>query len=658
MKAQRNGHAPAFRRESLPCGGTNEGACRTTPPEVQAHEINEGNEERPDAFPGSTAAGPHTAYEINEGNEKSPAAFPGTATAKLRPAYELNEGNEESPACLVRDAGLFPTVLQALDESGAVAVDTETTGLDPRRDRVRLLTLATTRGTFVLDCFAVDPRPLFDALAVPTLVMHNAAFDLAMLAAVGFVPGPVRCTMLLSQLLDGVRQAKGFHSLEACTQRHLGIALDKTLQGSDWSGVLSAEHLRYAARDAEVTLQLHEALATKVNAVGMERVTGIESRCLPAMAWMSAAGAPFDLAAWMALADEAAADVARLRAELDGAAPANGMFAGNWNWDSPVEVKKAFAAAGVAMEKTDDDTLAGVNHPMADLLRDYRSATKRAGTYGTDWTEYVRDDGRVRADFRQIGCASGRMSCASPNLQNLPRDPRYRRCFAAPPGRLLLKADYSQIELRVAAKVAGERRMLDAYRRGEDLHTLTARQFTGRQEVTKQERQLAKPVNFGLIYGLSSATLRTKAKAEYGLDLTAAQADGYRQAFFRAWPGIAAWHARIRREGGTETRTLTGRRRLVDADRWYGGRANDVVQGTAGDGLKQALALLWERRDECPGAFPVLVVHDEIVVEADEAQADRAAAWLREAMLDGMSPLIDPVPVDIEVKVARTWAGD
>src|SRR5262249_9115526 len=140
--------------------------------------------------------------------------------------------------------------------------------------------------------------------------------------------------------------------------------------------------------------------------------------------------------------------------------------------------------------------------------------------------------------------------------------------------------------------------------------------------------------------------------------MTLEQAQEYRRAFLRAWPGIARWHGQLKQSRSTETRTLSGRRVLVPADTWYGARANYAVQGTAGDGIKLALALLWERRDQVPGAFPVLVVHDEIVVEADADQADAVAAWLKSAMVNAMAPLIEPVPVEVEVGVAQTWGGD
>jgi DNA polymerase-1 len=246
------------------------------------------------------------------------------------------------------------------------------------------------------------------------------------------------------------------------------------------------------------------------------------------------------------------------------------------------------------------------------------------------------------------------MSCKEPNLQQLPRDARYRRCFVAPPGRVLVMADYSQIELRAAAKIAGDRRMLAAYQSGEDLHTLTARSLLGKNEVSMGDRQLAKAVNFGLLYGQGAAGLMRYALANYGVKLTEDEARRHREAFFRTYPGLRKWHRSVG-DPAIETRTLAGRRRAdVTA---FTEKLNTPVQGTAADGLKRALALLWDRRAARPDAFTVLFVHDEIVIEAPEPDADLAAAWLRRAMIDGMAPLIDPVPVDVEVTVGPTWAG-
>jgi DNA polymerase I-like protein with 3'-5' exonuclease and polymerase domains len=573
---------------------------------------------------------------------------------------------------LIRDAACLQTVLPALDESTLIGLDTETTGLDPRASRVRLLSLATDRGVFLIDLFAVpaaELAPVFGLLAEKEVVGHKLLFDLQFLTPLGFTPGIAHDTMLLSQLLHGPRQAKGFHGLARVAQREIGVSLDKDLQTSDWSGPLSPEQLAYAAADAAVLPPLLGALTAKAKLAALDRAAEIERRCLPAVAWLSSSGVSFDKDAWLALAVEAVQRAESLARQLDAAVPQRPAGArpkgmrgqgGNssWNWRSPRQVQEVFALLNVRLKRTDDDALAGVDHPAAALLREYRSASKLATTYGPDWFKDSFHGGRLYTDWRQIGCITGRMAGRSPNLQNLPGDPRYRACFRAPEGRVLIKCDYSQIELRIAAKITGDRAMLDAYGRAEDLHTLTARRMLGKAEVSAAERKLAKPVNFGLIYGLSAGSLRRKAKAEYGLDLAPQDAERYRRAFFHNYPGIASWHRRLRTEQASAVRTLAGRLCPLPEKHFYGTRANYVVQGTGGDGLKTALALLWERREQCQGAFPVLAVHDEIVVEADAGQAEAAATWLKRAMLDGMAPLIDPVPVEVEIKVGTTWGGD
>jgi DNA polymerase I-like protein with 3'-5' exonuclease and polymerase domains len=576
-----------------------------------------------------------------------------------------NEGGVSPPYCLLTNPADLSTVQTALEESSVVGLDLETTGLDPRADRIRLLTLATERGTWLLDLFSIPTGAVrdlvFPLLAEPTVIGHNLTFDLGFLSPLGFQPVKVADTMLLSQLVHGTRHGRGFHGLGQCVGRELGQELPKDLQKSDWSGALSREQLEYAARDAALLPALHRRLMEQVKAGKQEKVAAIESHCLPAVAWMARMGIAFDAAAWKALAAEADADAERLARELDALAPhreQGEMFASGWNWSSPEQVKEAFALVGHKLDSTDDEALAKVHHPLAALLREYRAASKRAGTYGKDWTKHVASDGRVYAGWRQLGADSGRMACSSPNLQNLPRDPRYRACFRAPEGRVLVKADYSQIELRIAAVIAGDRAMMEAYRRGEDLHTQTARLLLGKEDVTKEDRQIAKSANFGLLYGMGAKGYCAYARTQYGLDMTQEQAAEYRRLFFAAYPGLSAWHRHVGRlgDGPTDTRTLTGRRR--QNVKRFTEKLNTPVQGTGADGLKIALALLWECRGDCPGAFPVLAVHDEIVIEADAGRADAAAAWLKQAMLDGMAPLVAPVPVEVEVKVSRTWGGD
>jgi DNA polymerase-1 len=561
-----------------------------------------------------------------------------------------------------RQADLL-TVAAAIDNSMLVGMDTETTGLDPRNDRIRLLSLSTEtidegRFIYVVDCSSVDPTQLFAALADTSLILHNAAFDLAFLAKLGFTPGTVHDTMVLSQLLYAGTTDR--HRLADCVQRELHRSIDKEEQRSDWNGTLTAEQLNYAANDVEVLFPLYTALKSKIAAADLGKAASIESRCLPALVWMAQSGVCFEAATWKSLAHRANQEADNLRQELDRMAPSRPGTLDHcdpWNWDSPAQVKDALNAAGVAVEDTGDDTLARVDHLLAALLRRYRDARKRCTTYGAYWLKHVAADGRVYAAWRQLGAASGRMSCSAPNMQQLPRG-EYRKCIVAPPGRVLVKADFSQIELRIAAKVCGDKALLDAYQRGADLHTITARNVLGIKDVTKEHRQLAKALNFGLLYGMGPRGFRQYAKSQYGLDLTEQEASRYRDAFFRSYPGLAAWHRLVRSRPTKETRTLAGRRRLLESNTPDTQRLNTPIQGTGADGLKLALGVLWQRRDLVPGAFPVLAVHDEIVVEAAEGQADDVAAWLKSAMVEAMAPLIAPVPVEVEVKTARTWGGD
>jgi DNA polymerase I len=564
---------------------------------------------------------------------------------------------------LARTGADLDAVVTAVGESRLVGLDLETTGLDPRADRVRLIavncdTNAGGRFTYLVDAFAIDPTSLLAALTDTELVIHNAAFDLGFLGRLGFTPGRVHDTLLLSQVLYASARTRGVapvrHGLKECCERELGLELTKDLQASDWSGALSPDQLDYSATDAAVLPPLFRALTEKTEQAGLTAAIAVEAAAIPAVAWMAAAGVPFDGAAWQALAVAAAADAVRIAAELDATAPpkTGGLFDEAWNWDSPEQVKEALAAAGCVVESTRDDELAAVDHPLAALVRDYRDARKRQTTYGTDWLKHV-SGGRVYPRWVQLGANSGRMACASPNMQNLPRGP-YRRCIAAPPGKVLVKADYSQIELRIAATVSGDAALTAAYDRGDDLHTLTARNVLGIADVTKEHRQLAKAINFGLLYGMGAKAFRVYAKTNYGVELTEDQASGYREAFFRAYPGLRRWHRSVG-DQPTATRTLIGRR-VTGVDR-FTEKLNLPVQGTGADGLKQALGLLWERRAACPAAVPVLAVHDEIVVECPEGEADAAMAWLKAAMVDAMAPLVAPVPVGVEVKAGRTWGS-
>jgi DNA polymerase-1 len=331
------------------------------------------------------------------------------------------------------------------------------------------------------------------------------------------------------------------------------------------------------------------------------------------------------------------------------------------NWNSPKQVTEALATVGHKVQSTARATLSRLRSPLASALLEYRDAVKLAGTYGRKFVgDHVADDDRIYAGWNQLGSITGRMSCKGPNLQNIPRNKRYRSCFVPSHGHVFIKGDFSQIELRVVAKISGDARMIEAFKNGQDLHETTARQITGKDTVSKDERQLAKVLNFGLLYGMGAERLQAYARDQYGVELSEADAERYRDKFFDTYSGLYKWHRKaamsMKRYQFVSTRTLIGRRcRGVDR---YTDRLAFPVQGTAADALKMTLALLYKRRDQCPTAVPVLCVHDEFVLEVPTADVDATLAWFKQAVYDGLAPLLLPVPVDVEISVLKSWGSE
>jgi DNA polymerase-1 len=334
------------------------------------------------------------------------------------------------------------------------------------------------------------------------------------------------------------------HSLESVARRELGISLDKEHQTAYWGGELSPAMLEYAAMDTQILLPLVEIFDAEIEGTGLLTVSEIEHRALPAIAWMANAGLPFDAEGWRKHLEGLEKEKSRLSNELDRLTPERpgGKI---WNWNSHLQIKEAFGLIGISLPNTQEETLSRFDHPLAKTLLEYKRISTVLSNYGPKLLEFVRKDGRIYAGWRQIGAETGRMACSKPALQQFP--PEVKRYVRAPDGRVLIKADYSQIELRIAAKISGDERMLEAYQKGEDLHLLTAKSLA-RAGVGKEDRKLAKAVNFGLLYGQGAKGLKEYARQKYEVDITLEEARRYRQAFFETYPGLRAWHERERLE--------------------------------------------------------------------------------------------------------------
>ena len=310
------------------------------------------------------------------------------------------------------------------------------------------------------------------------------------------------------------------------------------------------------------------------------------------------------------------------------------------------------------------DKLRG-RHPIIEQILDYRQLTKLKSTYVDGLGKVIGEDGRIHTCFQNTVTATGRLSSAEPNLQNIPiRTPlgaELRKMFVAGPGMALVDADYSQIELRLLAHMAGDEKMIEAFRSGRDFHTITAAQVFGVEpdQVSPEMRRSAKAVNFGIVYGISAFSL------SQDIGVTVAQAKAYMDRYFATYPGVRAYMdhvvAQAKRDGYVST--LMGRRRWLPElkssnfnTRSFGERValNMPIQGTAADIIKLAMIRVRDRlrREGFQGQL-VLQVHDELIVECPEAEQEAVCTLLREEM-EGVFPL--SVPLVAETHAGKSWA--
>jgi DNA polymerase-1 len=512
-------------------------------------------------------------------------------------------------------------------------------GLDPYRSAIRLVQVFPGGATcFVFDVAALGLSCL-DPLWARAMVAHNATFELKHLLHGGANPARLGCTMLMSNALRGDRP-----SLADLAGGVLGWQLDKTLQVSNWGGDLTPAQLDYAALDAVAAFKLAAAMSKELGGTGRGRCYRIMRDAQKAIARLELAGCPFDAAAHADMMTHWQATAEAARGELDGLLGVNPdspqQLAGWLKANLPPEDLEDWPRTAGGSLATDADTLSSLTLPALEPLARYKQARKLLSTYGKSYAAHLHPlTGRIHASFLLGGTETGRLACRSPNIQNPPRGADFRALFAPKAGRVFVVADYSQIELRVAALVSGDDNMLAAYDAGEDLHRKTAAAVLQKapQDVSKGERQMAKAVNFGLLFGQGVNGLQRYAKASYGVDMTETDAKRARSAFFAAYPGLSRWQTATRKaaERAGQVHTPGGRTRSLEGARSLATESlNTPIQGGAAECLLAAMATLEPRLDGL-GAVLCNVVHDELVVECDPERAADVGAAIEQAMVAG-----------------------
>ena len=584
---------------------------------------------------------------------------------------------------VVRDAEGLQKAVSELANADFLGFDTETTELDPYRGDLRLVQLSDGKNTQVIDLKPFrekgDTRtmpelaPLRELLSNgrQTKIAHNAKFDSKWVRHhLGAELNGVFDTYLASQLIAAGDQDRR-HSLADVAQFFISAELDKSQQISDWgANELSQSQIEYAARDAAVLVPLQEQVAARLKTDDLERVANLEFECVVPIAEMELNGFYLDEPRWREQLGRVKIAQAKAADELQdllsaGVAQASLFGRSEINLDSQQQVTDALLNLGVPVPRTTrawELQPIAADYPVVAKLLEYRGVAKSLTSFGEKILEFIEPKtGRIHADFRQIGAPTGRFSCSNPNLQQIPHDEQYRRCFTAAEGRKLVIADYSQIELRILAEFSDDENFINAFVSGQDFHTITAAQVFGvkPEDITGEQRSFAKRLNFGIVYGIGASRFALMT----GLGQT--EAENTMRKYFGTFRGLDKY---LRESGNKvvaerQARTASGRMmrlRFDENDRQQvsSARRNGInmpIQGTSADILKRAMRLL---HDQMSGTSAKLVniVHDEIIVECDASEAENISAKVDKAMCTAGEEYVKKVPVKVDVHITDEWA--
>jgi DNA polymerase-1 len=321
------------------------------------------------------------------------------------------------------------------------------------------------------------------------------------------------------------------------------------------------------------------------------------------------------------------------------------------------EVRTLLGQEGIIVPRTGGDALALFAHvPLVQDLVRFRSLHGFVAGSGKEVLRMLDKDGRVHASLNQLGASTGRMSCSRPNLLALPRDNKIRGCIQAPPDKKLIVGDYNAIELRVLADFTGDERLVELFQQGRDPHTETAMHILGvsPEAVTKDARDKAKAINFGLMNGMGAASLVTYALENFGVVMSLEEAEEYKRKYFELYVRVLYWHECVREEKPDALRTASGRLRYFAEPNKYNAKLCTPIQGTAADGMKLAMVRLAPQLKRLEAQM-ILAVHDELLVEAPEECAEEVKELMRDCTIAGMKKYVLSVPVVVDPKVMSRW---
>ena len=639
------------------------------------------------------------------GGAAAPSGAP-TPEAKAPPAAPQHGAIDVNAYQCVRDVETLDAWIAKAFAKGLVAFDTETDALSSSAANLCGVSLAIApgeacyiplghehehEGGLQLDApAALDQIPIDDALArlKPLLeapgvlkVAQNGKYDMAVLSRYGISVGPIDDTMLIAFALEGgLHKSYGMDELSKRLLEHEPISF-KTVAGTG-KAQKSFKHVElqsatcYAAEDADVTLRIYEHLKPRLAHEKLTTVYETLERPMPkVLVEMELAGVKVDPETLRRLSNDFAVRMGEL--ELDAHRVAGRPF----NLGSPKQIGDIlFGEMGLASGRTTAtganstdasmlEDLAAQGHELPRILLDWRQLSKLKGTYTDNLVAAIDPKtNRVHTSYSLAAATTGRLASSDPNLQNIPvrteEGRKIRKAFIAEPGHVLISADYSQIELRLLAHIGDIPQLKKAFADGLDIHAMTASEMFGVpvEGMPAETRRRAKAINFGIVYGISAFGLANQ------LSIPREEAGAYIKTYFERFPGIRTYMDRMQRQVRAEgfVTTIFGRKIYIPAaqgkspaERAFGDRAaiNAPIQGAAADVIRRAMVRMPQAlRDAGLTAKMLLQVHDELIFEAPEGEADAVIAVAKRIMEKAPEPAVGlTVPLVVDARAAANW---
>jgi DNA polymerase-1 len=514
-----------------------------------------------------------------------------------------------------------------------------------------------------------DPKSLDNVKSLlenNLIIGHNLKFDSKFLKHhFGVTLYNVYDTYLAEIILSGGLYAgkHGVTRLNDLVFRYCGQTISKEEQQGFRYGVpLTKEQKQYAANDLKYLPEIFKQQQAKIKLLELENVINTEMKALPAIVWLELSGIYVDRERLNELQKEI--DTRRREAKQS---LYEMLRTSKINLNSTQQLTKELNRLGIHVENTKSEELAKFDHPIIKMLTEYKETEKLLNTFVVKLPNFInKKTGRIHADFFQLGAKSGRLSCTKPNLQQQPSRtlPEWRTIFKAAAGNKIITADYSQIELRILAQVSQDKEYIRAYNEGEDLHRLTASKIFNKplEAIEKNDRSIAKTVNFGIAYGMWTFGLQKKLKTA-GIEIEENEAEGIIKGFYEAYPGVAKYLRDVSTEGLKNLEVKNRAGRLMKFEKPEDEKAqksikreskNLPIQSLCADMVKIAMGNIFLKL-EPKGVKFINTVHDELVFECTEAQAEEVKDIVETEMEKAGALFLIDLPCIAIVTIRDTW---